>query len=144
MLLVGRGQYQIFSSGFWRRNNGKDLPPDGITIALYSYTQPGQYLKSILSSYGGGGTDFRKFWRRLNNKWGKIFLVQGGDVWMINEGSKIFCSWDDWMINEVDIFYFFAQEMPEILYKYWLLMRGMVENDCSRGEIQPSPTGRGE
>ena len=26
-----------------------------------------------------------------------------------------------------------------LLYKYWLLMRGMVENYCPRGEIQPLP-----
>ena len=29
---------------------------------------------------------------------------------------------------------------PRSIYKYWLLMRGMVENYCPRGEIQPLPT----
>ena len=27
-----------------------------------------------------------------------------------------------------------------LAYKYWLLMRGMVENYCPWGEIQPWPT----
>ena len=27
----------------------------------------------------------------------------------------------------------------DLLYKYWLLMRGMVENYCPLGEIQPLP-----
>ena len=27
-----------------------------------------------------------------------------------------------------------------LVYKYWLLMKGMVENYCPRGEIQPWPT----
>ena len=31
-------------------------------------------------------------------------------------------------------------EKNVLLYKYWLLMRGMVENYCSRGEIQPWST----
>ena len=27
-----------------------------------------------------------------------------------------------------------------LIYEYWLLMKGMVENYCPRGEIQPWPT----
>ena len=38
----------VLATQQWKRS-----PTDGITIALYSCTQPGQYLKSILSSFQG-------------------------------------------------------------------------------------------
>ena len=45
---------QYFRLGFGDAKK-KTCPTDGITIALYSYTQPGQYFKSILSSFWGYG-----------------------------------------------------------------------------------------
>ena len=36
--------------------------------------------------------------------------------------------------------YLCCVKLEMIVYKCWLLMRGMVENDCPRGEIRPWPT----
>ena len=33
-----------------------------------------------------------------------------------------------------------SSRVREIVFKYWQLLRGMVENYCPRGEIQPLPT----
>ena len=47
---IGR-PWSIFSIQVWvlATQQWKTSPTDNITIALYNYTQPGQYLKSILS-----------------------------------------------------------------------------------------------
>ena len=42
-------------------------------------------------------------------------------------------------VGEIDYSTKLASDV-ELVYKYWLLMRGIVENVCPRGEIQPLPT----
>ena len=60
----------IFNNHVWvlATQRWKRSPPDSITIALYNYSQPSQFLKSIFSSFRGDGMAFKNFLRRLNNK----------------------------------------------------------------------------